>query len=178
MRFRCVTLRALCNPATFLFLFLFLKFFLFQITNSSETLRFPRFSEQRNVSGTDCRGDTSRAALLGMRDGVELTSGGSMKRIVATRSIYRRRRNTAAADTAGASCLRPLILGLVWIALTFTVDVTSLVWRCAICRRPGKNTAVFNTINLFFKLQSTFCQFPTITVSECCLIKFLQYSFT
>ena len=142
---------ALCSPATLLFL----KFFLFQITNSSETLRFPRFSEQRNVSGTDCRGDASRAALLGMRDGVELTSGGSMKRIVATRSIYRRRRNTAAADTAdraGASCLRPLILRLVWIALTFTVDVTSLVWRCAIYRRPGKNTAVFNTINLFFKL--------------------------
>jgi len=109
-------------------------------------LRFPRFSEQRNVSGTDCRGDASRAALLGMRDGVELTSGGSMKRIVATRSIYRRRRNTAAADTAdraGASCLRPLIPRLVWIALTFTVDVTSLVWRCAIYRRPGKNTVVF-----------------------------------
>jgi len=32
-----------------------------------------------------------------------------------------------------------------------------------------------NTINLFLKLQSAFCEFHTITVSECCLIKLLPY---
>jgi len=33
-----------------------------------------------------------------------------------------------------------------------------------------------NTINLFFfKLQSAFCHFQTITFSECCLIKLLPY---
>jgi len=32
-----------------------------------------------------------------------------------------------------------------------------------------------DTINLFLKLQSACCQFQTITVSECCLIKLLPY---
>jgi len=32
-----------------------------------------------------------------------------------------------------------------------------------------------NTINLFFKLQSAFCHFQTITFSECYLIKLLLY---
>jgi len=32
-----------------------------------------------------------------------------------------------------------------------------------------------NTINLFFKLQSAFCQFQTMIVSECYLIKLLPY---
>jgi len=41
-----------------------------------------------------------------------------------------------------------------------------------VCRKFIVN----NTINLFFfKLQSTFWQFQTITVSECCLIKLLPY---
>ena len=34
---------------------------------------------------------------------------------------------------------------------------------------------VNNTVNLFFKLQSAFCSFKTITVSECCFIKLLPY---
>ena len=32
-----------------------------------------------------------------------------------------------------------------------------------------------NTVNLFFKLQSAFWQFQTITVSACCLIELLMY---
>jgi len=32
-----------------------------------------------------------------------------------------------------------------------------------------------NTTNLFLKLQSAFCYFQTITVSECYLIKLLTY---
>jgi len=33
-----------------------------------------------------------------------------------------------------------------------------------------------DTINLLFKLQSTFRQFQTVTVSECCLMNLLPYS--
>jgi len=34
---------------------------------------------------------------------------------------------------------------------------------------------ISNTINLFLKLQSAFCQFQTVTVSECCLTKLFSY---
>ena len=41
--------------------------------------------------------------------------------------------------------------------------------------RPTENYNKFNTINLFLKLQSAFCQFQTVTVSECCLTKLFSY---
>ena len=49
------------------------------------------------------------------------------------------------------------------------------VARTTIAKRNESvpNVMVNDAIDLFFKLQPAFCEFQTVTVSECCLIKLL-----
>ena len=50
-----------------------------------------------------------------------------------------------------------------------------LLLRAPIGKEGVPKVIINSTINLFFKLQSAFWLFQTITVSECCLAKLLLY---
>ena len=62
-----------------------------------------------------------------------------------------------------------------------TKTIYSRNYLCRLLRSlPTENESVpkiivNNTINLFFKLQSAFCKFESITVFKCCMIKLLPY---